>query len=193
MSTLPKQRYTPEQYLAVDRAADYKSEYLNGEIFAMGGASARHSLIVVNVSAELRSHLRERPCAVYATDLRVRVSYDGLYAYPDVVVACGAPQFLDDAFDTLINPIVIAEVLSPTTKNYDRGEKLEQYRKIASLQEYLLIYQDEPRIGHYLRQRDDTLLFSVIEEVESAIHLPSLDCTLALSEIYAKVDFGSAA
>ncbi|MEK6300470.1 MAG: Uma2 family endonuclease [Acidobacteriota bacterium] len=190
MSTLAKHKYTPEEYLELERAAERKSEFLNGEIFAMSGASARHALIVVNTSAELRDLLRDRACTVYSTDLRTRVSYEGLYTYPDIVVVCGEPKFIDDTFDTLTNPILIVEVLSPTTKNYDRGEKFEQYRKIESLKEYLLVAQDSPRVEHYIRQIDGTWLFSEIESRDSTIYLPSINSTLSLAEVYAKVDFG---
>ena len=178
MSTLPKDRYTPEEYLELDRAADHKGEFLNGEIYAMGGASARHALIVLNTGAEFRTLLRDRPCTVYTTDLRVRVSYEGLYAYPDVIVVCGEPQFIDDAFDTLTNPVLIAEVLSPTTKNYDHGEKFEQYRKNVGLQEYLLVAQDQPHIEHCVRQPDGTWLLSEVEGLDSMVYLPSLNCSL---------------
>lgn len=190
MSTLAKHKYTPEEYLELERAAERKSEFLNGEIFAMGGASARHALITTNVGGELRSLLRDRACTVYSTDLRTRVSYEGLYTYPDIVVVCGEPKFIDDAFDTLTNPIVIVEVLSPTTKNYDRGEKFEQYRKIEDLKEYLLVAQDQPRVEHYIRQIDGTWLFSEVVGLDSVVDLPSLQCSLRLAEVYAKVDFG---
>ena len=190
MSTLPKHKYSPKEYLDLERASEHKSEFLNGEIFAMGGASARHALIVVNTSGELRNLLRDRPCTVYSTDLRVRASYEGLYSYPDVIVVCGEPKFIDDTFDTLTNPVLIVEVLSPTTKNYDRGEKFEQYRKIADLREYLLVAQDQPHVEHYVKQPDGTWLFSEVENRDSTVYLPSLDCSLSLAEVYAKVDFG---
>lgn len=189
MSTQPRHRYSPAEYLELDREADYKSEFLNGEIFAMGGASARHALIVVNASSELRSQLRERPCTVYSTDLRVRASEHGLWAYPDVVVICGEPKFVDEAFDTVENPILIVEVLSPSTKNYDRGEKFEHYRKLESLREYVLIAQDKPLVEHYVKQQDGTWVFSEAAGVTAAIELPSIGCSLALSELYAKVEF----
>lgn len=189
MSTLPKPSYTPEEYLELERATEQKNEYLDGQIYAMGGASARHVLIVVNAGSELRTLLRDRHRTVYTTDLRVRVSHEGMYTYPDVIVVCGEPKFIDDTFDTLINPVLIIEVLSPTTKNYDRGEKFEQYRKIFELQEYLLIAQDRPQIGHYVRQADGTWVFSEVIGVDSIINLPSLNCSLSLAEVYAKVNF----
>ena len=190
MSTLPKHKYSAKEYLDLERASEHKSEFLNGEIFAMGGASARHALIVVNTSAEFRNLLRDRSCTVYTTDLRVRVSEEGLYTYPDVIVVCGEPNFIDHTFDTLTNPVLIVEVLSPTTKNYDRGEKFEQYRKIEDLKEYLLVAQERPHVEHYIKQVYGTWILSETESRDSDVYLPSLDCNLSLAEVYAKVDFG---
>ena len=138
-----KPRVTPTEYLAADRAAARKSEYLGAEVFAMGGASERHNLIVVNVVAELRRQLKGRPCRVYPSDMRVRIKETGLYAYPDVTVVCGQADFDDELRDTLLNPTVIFEVLSKSTESYDRGEKCAHYRKMASLAEYVLIAQDK--------------------------------------------------
>src|SRR5919198_4874617 len=125
--TLIPPDYTPEEYLALERAARHKSEYVNGRIYALAGASRAHNLIVVNVSAELRAQLRGRPCETYASDMRVKVSQTGLYTYPDVVVVCGEPRFEDAQVDTLLNPTVIIEVLSESTESYDRGEKFAHY------------------------------------------------------------------
>ena len=188
MSLQQKSYLTPEEYLELERAADYKSEYFNGQIFAMGGASANHVLIVTNVVAELRSQLKNRPCTVYSTGLRVRVSPAGLFAYPDVVVVCGDPQFSDSHRDTLTNPILIVEVLSKSTKDYDRGEKFEQYRTIESFVEYVLIGQDKCHVEHYCKQADKTWIFSETNRVENFIELNSIGCKLAVSEIYDKID-----
>jgi Uma2 family endonuclease len=187
MSSLLKTYFTPEEYLELERQAEYKSEYCNGEIFAMGGASPRHVLIVTNVASELRAQLKDRPCTVYAADLRVRVSSTGLYTYPDVVV-CDTPGFADDQKDTLINPTLIVEVLSKSTKNYDRGEKFEQYRTLASCKEYVLIAQDKHHVEHNVRQPDNTWLLSETNHVEDYIELVTIGCTLLLSEVYAKVN-----
>ena len=128
MASHPKTFFTPEEYLRLEHEADCKSEYFNGRIFAMAGAGPEHVLIVGNVVTQLNLQLRERPCTVYSTDLRVRVSPTGLYTYPDVVVVCEEPSFADEEKDTLLNPTLIVEVLSPTTQDYDRGEKFERYR-----------------------------------------------------------------
>src|SRR5664279_880128 len=137
MSTLPKSHLTPEEYLAIERKAEFKSEYVQGEMFAMSGAREPHVLITGNTLSELRQQLRKRPCKAYSTDMRVRVASTGLYTYPDVVVVCGDPHFLDENRDTLLNPTVIIEVLSNSTEAYDRGHKFELYRSQESLAEYL--------------------------------------------------------
>ncbi len=188
MASQPKTYFTPEEYLELERQAEYKSEYFNGEIFAMGGASPRHVLIVTNVVAELRSQLKKQPCTVYSTDLRVRVSPTGLYTYPDVVVVCGKPLFSDERKDTLTNPKLIVEVLSKSTKNYDRGDKFEQYRTLESLKEYVLIAQDRYHTEHHTRQADNTWLLSETNRIEDSIELISIGCQLELVEIYDKVD-----
>ncbi len=188
MSLLPKTTVTPEEYLELERKADYKSEYYNGEIFALAGASPRHVLIVTNIVSELRSQLKKRPCTVYSSDLRVCINPTGLFTYPDVVVVCGKPVFFDEMNDTLTNPLLIVEVLSKSTKDYDRGEKFEQYRKIESFQEYILIAQDKYHVEQYLRQSDHSWLLSETNRIEDIIQLTSIGCTLALSEIYDKVD-----
>src|SRR5262245_5122353 len=127
-----KTRYTPEQYLALERKADFRSEFCNGFITAMAGASREHNLPAGNLHAEIRSQLKGRPCETYVNDLRVLVSRTGLYTYPDVVAVCGEAQFLDDEVDTLLNPTVIVEVLSPSTESYDRGRKFGHYRQLPS-------------------------------------------------------------
>ena len=188
VSTQPKTRYSPERYLELERTCDERNEYFDGEIFAMGGASARHVLIVTNVAGELRTQLRERACTVFSTDLRVRVSDEGLYTYPDVVVICGRPAYSDDFRDMVANPQVIVEVLSKTTKNYDRGEKFEQYRRIASFVECVLIAQDRLHVEHYTKQADGTWVLFETNDPGGAIELSSLGCRLPLSEIYAKTE-----
>lgn len=189
MSLQPQTRFTPEEYLTLERKALYKSEYLNGEIFAMSGASREHNLICVNVSSVLHGQLRQRPCETYAGDMRVKVSPTGLYTYPDVVVVCDEPQFEDAQVDTLLNPTLIVEVLSPSTEDYDRGTKFEHYRTLPSLQEYLLISQDRIHIVHYTRQTDSTWVLSETNRQEGLIHLPSIAGNLSVAEIYAKVPF----
>jgi Uma2 family endonuclease len=192
MAVHSKTYLTPQQYLAIERAAEQRSEYLDGELVAMTGGSRNHVLIVSNLVGELRSQLRDRPCEVYSTDLRVQVSQTGLYTYPDVVVVCGEPRFEDAQLDTLLNPTVIFEVLSPTTEGYDRGRKFEHYRTLGSLAEYLLVSQAQPRIERFLRQDDGLWLFGDAAGLTAALSLPSIGCELKLAEVYAKVRFPAA-
>jgi len=187
MSFELKPRFTSEEYLAFERKAERKSEYFNGEIFAMSGASPQHVLIVTNVVAEFRGQLKTRPCAVYSTDLRLKVSPAGLYTYPDVIVVCGEPQFDDDHKDTLLNPTLIVEVLSESTKDYDRGAKFEQYRKIESFVEYVLIAQDKRHVEHFIRQAGNRWLLSETNRLEDTLELTSIACNLMLTEVYDKV------
>ena len=189
MSTQTQPRLPPEEYLTLERQAQHKSEYLNGEIFAMSGASRRHNLITVNIAAGLHAQLRQRLCEVYTNDMRVKVSPTGLYTYPDVVVVCDTPQFEDAELDTLLNSTLIVEVLSKSTADYDRGGKFEHYRSLDSFQEYLLVAQDRCHIVHYIRQPDNTWVLSETQLLSDRLSLPSLDGELLVSEVYAKVQF----
>jgi Uma2 family endonuclease len=188
MSSQAQKHYTPEEYLALERQAQCKSEYYAGEIFAMAGASRWHNLIVTNVLRELSLQLKGRPCTTYPSDMRVKVSPTGLYTYPNVTVVCGEAQFEDNQQDTLLNPTLIVEVLSESTEAYDRGGKFAHFRKLTSLMEYVLITQTKPHIEHYVRQPDNRWLLSEVDSLPDAIHLPSIDCHLALAEVYDKVD-----
>lgn len=187
MTSETKPTYTPQEYLAIERGGQQKNEYFNGEIFAMGGASERHNLIVVNVIASLHGQIRNKPCKVYSSDMRVKISQTGLYTYPDIVALCGETKFDDEQQDTLLNPQIIIEVLSKSTEGYDRGEKFAHYRKIASLMEYVLISQDKNHIEHYMRQPDNQWLMSEISEPQERCELPSLQCTLLIRDVYDKI------
>ena len=181
---------TPEQYLEIERHAVTRSEFLDGEASAMIGGSFEHNVIVGNLVGEFRQQLKKRPCRVCPSDLRVQVPATGLYTYPDVVVVCGDPQFRDEHLDTLLNPTLIVEVLSPTTDAYDRGKKFEHYRSLESLYEYLLVSQEVPRVEHYLRQDGNRWLLTAVTGLDGAVALPSIGCELALAEIYDKISFG---
>lgn len=189
MASQTKTYFTAEEYLASERAAEYKSEYFDGEIFAMTGASRRHNIVSINVSTALNTQLKGRPCEAYAGDMRVKVAPSGLYTYPDIVVVCGEPKFEDEHVDTLTNPTLIVEVLSKSTEGYDRGRKFEHYRKLESLAEYLLIAQDKVHVEHYVRQSDNQWLLSETDDAQDAIELPSISCRLALADAYDKVSF----
>jgi Uma2 family endonuclease len=192
MTSQPRPRLTPEQYLAADRAAAQKSEFLSGEVFAMSGASERHNVLVANVIAELRTQLKGRPCRVYPSDMRVRVPATGLYAYPDVTIACGKPEFDDENQDVLLNPTVIIEVLSKSTEAYDRGEKFAHYRRLPSLKEYVLIAQDRLSVECYTRQSKGEWLLSESRAIGESVSLPAAGCVLQLAEVYDKVDLSAA-
>ena len=188
MSANPKLYLTPAEYLTAERKREVKSEYWNGELYAMAGASERHNLISANVVAGLHTQLRGRSCKVYPSDMRVQIKATGLYTYPDVVVVCGKPQFEDEDNDTLLNPTLIVEVLSKSTETYDRGKKFENYRTLDSLTEYVMIAQDRVHLEHYVRQPDSQWLLSEAKALQDVIKLPTIQCTLALADVYDKVD-----
>ena len=189
MSTKQKHRYTPAEYLELERAAEVKSEYLNGEIFLMSGASRRHNVITTNIVRELSAQLRGRPCETYMSDMRVQVSAAGLYTYPDVVIVCNQPVFEDRHFDTLQNPTVIVEVLSPSTEAYDRGRKFEFYRKLPSLREYLVVSQDAPHIDRFVVDDLGRWTLTDASGLDAALDVSSIDCSLRLADVYDRIEF----
>ena len=182
---------TPEEYLTKEREALTKSEYRDGQIYAMPGASRKHNLITTHTVGELYIQLRDRSCEVYPSDMRVKVSAAGLYTYPDVIVVCDEPRFDDTHFDTLLNPTVLIEVLSPSTAAYDRGDKFAAYQKLDSLCEYVLISQDSVYVEHYLRHGQEWDL-TEFRSCNDVFHLTSIGCELSLQAIYAKVQFSEA-
>ena len=184
---------TPEEYIAFERKAipdadTVRSEYVNGEIIAMSGASRAHNLITINISTALHSRLRGSGCETYANEMRVSSADTSSYFYPDVVVVCEEPRFEDDVFDTLLNPILLVEVLSPSTEAFDRGEKFAHYRHLASLQEYVLVAQDQMLVEHYRRQEKQWILTD-FRKGEEILSLPSIQCELPLQDIYEHVTF----
>ncbi len=189
MTAVPSTALSPEVYLARERQAETRSEYYDGEIFAMSGGSREHSLIAVNTAGALNAKLSDRPCEVYNSDMRVRMAEGRTYVYPDVSVVCGEPEFADAEKDVLLNPRVIIEVLSPSTEAWDRSGKFERYQQMASLQEYLLIAQDRPRVERYERQGDQQWLLTVTTGLDGVLSLGSIECDLALSEVYRKARF----
>ena len=178
---------SPAEYLAWERKTTFKNEYLNGAILAMSGASEAHNLITMNISTGLYNQLIERECRVYAGAMRVGIDA-GSYLYPDVVVVAGKPRFEDDVFDTLLNPAVVVEVLSPSTEARDRGEKFAQSRQLASLQEYILVSQETVHVEHYLRQGPQWLL-TEFRHIEAVLPIVSAECELPLQHIYRLVEF----
>jgi Uma2 family endonuclease len=187
MSSIAARTYlTPEEYLAFERKAITKHEYLSGEIVAMSGASNAHNLITGDIFAELHGQLKGGTCLVYTSDMRVKTSSTLSYFYPDVAVVCNKPRFEDNTFDTLLNPIVVIEVLSPSTAAYDRGEKFEYYKQLASLQEYILISQDRVRVESYHRQ-GTRWLHNTLQRLEDVLSLTSIECEVPLHAIYRRV------
>jgi Uma2 family endonuclease len=180
MPTLPKHFITPEEYLALEREAQTKSEYYNGEMFAMSGASDKHCQLAFRLSSLLGNHLRGRRCRGYTSDMRVQVP--GAYVYPDLSVVCGQPQLADEEFDVLVNPTLVVEILSPTTEKWDRGRKSKLYRSIASLQEYVLISQEEPRVEVF--RRSSPWEFDDADGLDAAVALSSIGFTLRLRDLY---------
>ena len=177
------------EYYRIENAAEFRSQYFAGEMFAMSGGTPRHSLIKNNVGGLLYALLRQRPCATYDSDLRLRVTETNLITYPDVSVVCGELQVDPDDANTALNPTLIVEVLSPSTEAYDRGAKFGHYRRIPSLREYVLVSQDEPRVERFLLNEDGTWTFAIANGLDESIDLGSLGVTLPLSEIFSKVDF----
>ncbi|MEY3220522.1 MAG: hypothetical protein RIT27_1879 [Pseudomonadota bacterium] len=185
-----KSYLTPEEYLTFEReCVEQKHEYFEGEIFAMSGASYRHNLISASIGRVLNNQFLGRNCNAVSSDLRVKINETGLYTYPDVIVVCGEPEFEDQVFDTLLNPVIIIEILSKNTENYDRGKKFEHYRLIDSLQEYLLISQEKPYIEHFQRQDNKIWTFRDYTLPEEMIVLSSINAQLVLMDIYAKITF----
>ena len=182
-------RLSEAEYLRLERQAETRSEYFGGEVFAMAGGTRAHSLIATNLLSELSSRLKATDCVAYNTDLRVKVEATGLFTYPDVSVVCGAQRFLDEGEDTLLNPIVVIEVLSDSTEAYDRGKKFEHYRQIPTCREYLLVSQKEPRIEQFIRQPNGEWTLKEAVGLNAKITLPSLGIGLALADVFAKVQF----
>ena len=189
MSRPAEQLMTSADYLTLERKAEIKSEYLNGRIYAMSGASRNHNRITVNLTRRLANQLNGGPCELFVNDMRVKVSPTGLYTYPDVVVVCGEPRFEDQVFDTLLNPMVIIEVLSESTAAYDRGDKFAHYRALESLTDYLLVAQNQPCIEHFSRQADGQWLYGVSDGLSAQVSIAAIGCALPLAEIYERVVF----
>ena len=181
------QRLTASEYLALDRAAATRSEYYFGEVIAMAGGTVNHSLIASNIVREAGLALKGRPCRVLNSDMRTKTA-TGAYTYPDVLIVCGKPQFEDDRDDVLLNPLVIVEVLSPSTESYDRGTKFTHYRSIPTLMSYVLVAQDQVYMECYSRDPRGWILTDA-QGIDQSLHIPGADITLALAEVYAQVEF----
>ncbi len=190
MSALPKRYFTPEEFLELELKADYKSQYVAGEIYAMAGAQPEHVALATGIASILYNKFRGRSCQVYSSDLRVRVRPGDLWTYPDVAALCAEPQF-DRSSDpaSLLNPQVIFEVLSPSTEAFDRGDKFARYRQLESLTDYVLVSSEQMRVEHFVRQDDGSWKFTEYHLPEHRLPLASVHCELPLAEIYERVTF----
>jgi Uma2 family endonuclease len=204
MSALPKQKaeplYTIEEYLAFEQTVEERHEYLDGVLYAMAGESPAHADISTNIIIALGIQLRDKPCRIRTKDTKVfsgsllqaqlRKSRKGLFSYPDIVVVCEEPRYLEHHPEVLMNPQVLIEVLSESTESFDRGEKFLRYRRaLPSLTDYILVWQEMPLIEHFTRQPEDGWLLRSIEGLEATLHIASLSCAIQLSEIYRFIDF----
>lgn len=184
MSSIPNIYISPEEYLTLERKAEYKSEYVDGEMFAMAGGSERHNLIVANIIAGLHSQLFGSSCRVYPSDLKVRAPKPRYFYYPDVSVVCGETKFHDEHKDVVLNPIVIFEVQSEGTAAFDRGKKFQDYQQLETLAEYILVSQDEALVEHYVKQKNGSWIYTKSSGLETGLVLPTIKCELKLSFIY---------
>jgi Uma2 family endonuclease len=191
MAAAPQPNLSPEEYLRLERGAETRSEFLDGEVFAMSGASEAHGLLVSNLIFEIRSRLRGKPCVVFPSDMRVRVREPGLYTYPDISIVCGTRRYADDHSDTLLNPVVIFEVLSPSTEAYDRGIKFSHYKKLPSLREYVLVSQFRPRTERFVNQEGQWAYIDAFGR-DGQLELACLGESIPLSDVYYGIDFPDA-
>jgi Uma2 family endonuclease len=185
---VPEPFVTPEEYLERERAAETRSEYYRGRVYAMTGAGRQHGRIVMNLAGALHGQLSGGSCEAFVSDMRTKVLANGLYTYPDLVVVCGEGQYEDVQLDTLLDPILIVEVLSPSTAAYDRGEKFALYRELESLRTYVLISQDRPLIERFEREGGHWVLHEV-SGLDTTLDLPSIGARIALRDVYARVEW----
>lgn len=189
MQAYEQHTLTPEEYLAAERVASIRHEYVDGEVFAMAGASREHNQISANLVRLLGNQLMDSPCSVFASDMKVKIKPAEKYTYPDVVVVCRKEEYADERKDVLLNPILIIEILSDGTEAYDRGDKFSLYQRIASLAEYVLVSQHACKIERFTRQADGTWVYAIYHGMEDALALASVACELPLAEVYRKVEF----
>ncbi|HEY9705719.1 MAG TPA: Uma2 family endonuclease [Allocoleopsis sp.] len=181
--------FSPEEYLELETKAINRSEYINGEIFTMAGGSANHNKITGNFYASLNFAMRGKDYEVYMADVRLWIAKRNIYTYPDVMIISGEPEFALGRKDTITNPLIIAEILSNSTVNYDRGEKFKMYRNIPSFKEYILIAQTEMYIEQFYQNEKNQWVFSEYEGENAILRLKNVDFEISLKEIYDKIKF----
>jgi Uma2 family endonuclease len=189
VSAIPKTKLTPAEYLARERKAEFKSEYYRGETFAMAGASRHHNGVKENLIVEIGIQLKGGPCRTFSSDQRVHVPATGLYTYPDIVIVCGTPEYDPADEDSLINPVAIVEVLSPSTEKYDRGAKFRQYQQLPSVKEYVLVSQEEPLVERYVRGSNGAWEYTAVAGVGGELAFASVPARVPLADIYNGVEF----
>lgn len=180
-----KLSFTFAEYVAQEQASDTKHELVNGEIFAMAGGTIEHGRLASRVTATLLAQLRGRPCEAFSSDVRVRVLATGLATYPDLSIVCGRLAHDPEDTNTIVNPIVLVEVLSDSTEAYDRGEKFAHYQRIPSLKEYVIVSQRGPRIEVFQRNEDGKSWTLYVAEASESVNLASIQCRIAVDEVYA--------
>ena len=188
MPAIQKTLLSESEYLEEERKALTKSEYYKGEVFAMSGASKNHNRIVASIIISIGSFLKGKNCHIYPSDLRVKNPENGLYTYPDVTIVCGKEEYQDEEFDTLLNPTVIIEVLSPTTEEYDRGTKFKLYRSIPSLKNYIMISSTDFSAEVYTRMDNDEWHLNMTAEKDGVIHISAINLDLSLQDVYAQLE-----
>ncbi|CAN5571975.1 Uma2 family endonuclease [soil metagenome] len=193
MSAVRKPFVSPEEYLRRERCAEFRNEYVNGEILAMAGGSLPHALVNHNIVAALRSRFRGGPCTTLSSDLKVRIPASNAFVYPDIIVLCEPPQLYEDTTDVLTNPQIIIEILSPSTESYDRGEKFDMYRNVESIREYILVAQKLPHCYRFVRLPDGSWNLNAFHGLEQSLAFASISVSVPLSEIYEGVEFNAPA
>jgi Uma2 family endonuclease len=177
-----------DEYLEMERRARYKSEYYSGEIFAMTGGSPSHSMICFNLNGEMREAIRNRECFGFESNMKLEIAEANAFVYPDLMVVCGETVLAEGTGDAITNPLLVAEVLSASTESFDRGRKFEYYRMVPSLQEYLLISQEEPKIESYYKEEENRWIYTTAKGLDQALPIQSLGFSLSLKEVYRKVN-----
>ncbi len=188
MVTIPRQPATEGEYLAFERAVPIKHEFVDGRILTLSLEGRDHNRICLNLYRILGTQMLDGPCETYPSPMRLKIAARTIYTYADATVVCGPQEFEERDRDTLLNPTIIIEVLSPSTEAYDRGAKITYYQDLPSLQEYVIIAQDQPRVEHFVRA-GATWVLTVTKDLAASVPLPAAGCTLPLSEVYERVGF----
>ena len=185
-----KPRITSAEYLELERAAQYKSEFYQGEMIEMVGASLIHNRVKDNLVRAFGNRLSNGPCQEFSSDAKIYVDRTGSYFYPVVVVVCGKPEVQDGKGDVLLNPVVVVEILSPSTESFDRGMKFLHYQRVPSLREYLIVSQDQPLVQRYVRHDDNSWLLNSFEGLEVTLELKSIPVSIPMADVYGRIEFG---